>query len=54
MRVGKRALPGLLVIAAFVLSAASVAVLGATHYYWSIKVDNAAREHAEEVVTNGK
>jgi diguanylate cyclase (GGDEF)-like protein len=53
MRVGKRALPGLLVIAAFVLSAASVAVLGATHYYWSIKVDNAAREHAEEVVTNG-
>jgi diguanylate cyclase (GGDEF)-like protein len=50
---GKKALPGLLVLAAFVLSAASVAMLGATHYYWSIKVDNAAREHAEKVVTNG-
>jgi diguanylate cyclase (GGDEF)-like protein len=51
--VGKKALPGLLVLAAFVLSAASVAMLGATHYYWSIKVDNAARDHAERVVTNG-
>ncbi len=40
-------------LAAFVLSAASVAMLGATHYYWSIKVDNAARDHAERVVTNG-
>ena len=50
---GKKALPGLLVLAAFVLSAASVAMLGATHYYWSIKVDNAARDHAEKVVTNG-
>ena len=28
-------------------------MLGATHYYWSVKVDNAARKHAEEVVTNG-
>ena len=49
----KKALPGLLVLAAFVLSAASVAMLGATHYYWSIKVDNAARDHGERVVTNG-
>ena len=40
-------------LAAFVLSAASVAMLGATHYYSSIKVDNAAREHAERVVANG-
>ncbi|HXG81958.1 MAG TPA: EAL domain-containing protein [Sphingomicrobium sp.] len=40
-------------LAAFVLSAASVAMLGATHYYWSIKVDNAARDHGERVVTNG-
>jgi len=53
MGVGKKALPGLLVLAAFVLSAASVAMLGATHYYSSIKVDKAAREHAEKVVTNG-
>ncbi|HEV2044514.1 MAG TPA: GGDEF domain-containing protein, partial [Sphingomicrobium sp.] len=50
---GKKALPGLLVLAAFVLSAASVAMLGATHYYSSIKVDNAARDHAERIVTNG-
>ena len=50
---GKKALPGLLVLAAFVLSAASVTMLGATHYYSSIKVDKAAREHAESVVTNG-
>lgn len=50
---GKKGLPGLLVLSAFVLSAASVAMLGATHYYWSIKVDNAARDHAEKVVTNG-
>ena len=53
MAVGKKGLPGLLVLAAFVLSAASVAMLGATHYYSSIKVDRAAREHAERVVTNG-
>lgn len=40
-------------VAAFVLCAASVAMLGATHYFWSIRVDNAARQHAEKVVTNG-
>jgi diguanylate cyclase (GGDEF)-like protein len=51
--VGQKALPGLLVLAAFVLSAASVTMLGATHYYSSIKVDKAARDHAESVVTNG-
>lgn len=28
-------------------------MLGATHYYSSIEVDKAAREHAERVVTNG-